>query len=139
MKKEENILFCPNCGKPIEAFQYYNVPGYALSDGLAQDPVASRIICDRCNYGGFPLRLTLEEYKKMDFSGWKMLDAPFQLNTKYMFWLKVIASVIIAQIALVIAFAFNPIEPVCLIGALGILLVPLYLFWKKELIAIFKK
>ncbi|MFH1222408.1 MAG: hypothetical protein V1492_04970 [Candidatus Micrarchaeota archaeon] len=133
--KEKKILFCPNCGKPIEAFQYYNVHGYAMSDGLAQDPVASRIICDRCNYGGFPLQLTLEEYKKIDFSKWKMLDAPFQLNTKYMFWLKFLASLIVAQL---FVFLAGP-EPICLIAGLAILIAILYLLWKKELIALFKK
>lgn len=126
--KKQKVIFCPNCGRLVETQEYYSFQGIAMSEGSSPDPINSRIICSRCNYGGFPLEAIIEEYKQIDFSNWKMLPAPIQTaSPTYKFLAKLTILGLSAMIAIILSYYFT-----ILFGILFFLFVIYKLFLEKK-------
>jgi len=58
--KEENVIFCPKCKKPVQASEYFTREG--LSDWRVES-VGITINCSNCGYSGLPIQLSIENYK----------------------------------------------------------------------------
>jgi len=112
--KEKKVTFCPNCGKPVEAMDYSSLQGTVIGiggyiTGGMPDPVGARIVCDRCNYGGPPLIAAIEDYKKMDFSKWKMLEPPIaRASPMYKLIARVFVFVLMLLIGGAVAMLISP-------------------------------
>jgi hypothetical protein len=122
--KKTIVRFCPNCGKPVEASEYFSFQGIALAPDAVQSPINSRIICSRCNYGGTPLETTMEEFKKADFSNWKPVAPPIQnASPTYRFLSRAVIFILFVSIELLL-LQYSPLL------ALFVFIVAAVWFWK---------
>lgn len=126
-KSKRKIKFCPNCGKPVEAKEYYLLKGLSMGLAGTPDPVTARILCEQCNYGGIPIETTFEDYKKIDFSKWEMLAPPIQnASSRYKFLAKtaILFSVIVFSVLAFSAFGPFVSVPIIVLAAIW--------FWKSS-------
>ena len=124
--KKQKVIYCPNCGKPTEAKDYYSLQGMAMGIQGTPDPVSSRIICSRCNYGGLPLEAMIEEYEKMDFSNWKMMSPPIQQLKPFYKFLMQVGVFIIFVLVVGGTFMFSPLL------AFVVFILAAVWFWKRK-------
>ena len=89
------------------------------------DPVTTRILCEQCNYGGFPIETNVEDYKKIDFSKWKMLAPPIQkASPGYKFLAKTIVLVLVILFSVFAFVVFGPLV------SIPVIFLAMIWFWK---------
>ena len=122
---KRKIIFCPNCGKLVEAKEYYSLQGFSMGIAGTPNPVNNRILCEQCNYGGLPIETTFEDFKKIDFSKWDVLAPPIQnASANYKFLAKTAILIFIIIFSVLAFSAFGPFVSVPIIVLAGIW------FWK---------